>query len=98
MPHIFLVKPEKSELGTSHIYNNTPLASHHGAWTMFLTVQKNYYVHCCHMLMSALPMTQFWCEGSSIFIQPPGSLHLGEANQSPHEMKLHWCLQVGLLV
>ena len=26
------------------------------------------------------------------------SLHLGEANQSLLEMKLRWCLQVGLIV
>ena len=48
--------------------------------------------------MSTLPTNQFWCTGSSIFMGPCNSLHLGEASQSQLEMKLHWCLQVGLIV
>ena len=65
---------------------------------MFILIEyKRIYRYCHHILMSALPMTQLWHVGSSIFMWPTGSLHLGEANQSPLEMEPNWCLQVGLL-
>ena len=40
-----LVTPEKLEPVVLHIYHNSLLALHQGAWKIFLIMWENHYIH-----------------------------------------------------